>query len=200
MKTTLLKSFYLPAGLITLINGLWMVLLPLNWVTTVPFGIEASDPMVAHFISTTGAGFVLVGLSLLWCLRNLETCAAVHWQITIFFVLLSGNDLINPVHGDAAINQAIVCLLVFTPAVLLVLLGLPYDRFFSGAREQGTVKWFNATKGFGFITTATGEDVFVHYRSIRGNGRRALREGQQVEFRISDGEKGLQADDVSKLN
>jgi len=64
-------------------------------------------------------------------------------------------------------------------------------------REQGTVKWFNVTKGFGFITRDSGEDVFVHYRSVRGNGRRTLREGQRVLFQVVDGEKGLQAEDVS---
>lgn len=65
-------------------------------------------------------------------------------------------------------------------------------------REIGTVKWFNVSKGFGFITRSTGEDVFVHYRSIRGSGRRALNEGQKVRFKVSKGEKGLQAEDVSK--
>lgn len=64
-------------------------------------------------------------------------------------------------------------------------------------REQGTVKWFNVTKGFGFITRDSGEDVFVHYRSVQGNGRRTLREGQRVCFNVVEGEKGLQAEDVS---
>ncbi len=64
-------------------------------------------------------------------------------------------------------------------------------------REVGVVKWFNRSKGFGFITRDTGEDVFVHYRSIRGSGRRSLSDGQKVRFSVSRGEKGLQADDVS---
>jgi cold shock protein len=66
-----------------------------------------------------------------------------------------------------------------------------------GDREEGEVKWFNVTKGFGFITRDSGEDVFVHYRSVRGNGRRTLREGQRVMFAVVDGDKGLQAEDVS---
>ncbi len=67
-----------------------------------------------------------------------------------------------------------------------------------GAREQGVVKWFNYTKGFGFITRDSGDDIFVHFRSIRGEGegKRGLREGQRVEFSVSKGEKGFQADDV----
>jgi len=64
-------------------------------------------------------------------------------------------------------------------------------------REVGTVKWFNVNKGFGFITTDDGEDIFVHFRSIRGRGRRSLRQGQTVRFDISNGEKGRQADNVS---
>ena len=63
-------------------------------------------------------------------------------------------------------------------------------------RESGKVKWFNANKGFGFITREHGEDVFVHFRSIRGKGHRVLRDGQRVDFFVSDGEKGLQAEDV----
>ena len=63
--------------------------------------------------------------------------------------------------------------------------------------ESGSVKWFNVNKGFGFITTDAGEDVFVHFRSIRGHGRRSLRQGQLVRFDLSDGDKGKQADNVS---
>lgn len=69
----------------------------------------------------------------------------------------------------------------------------------SAPRERGQVKWFNASKGFGFITRDSGEDVFVHFRSIRGEGHRVLKDGQRVEFSVSDGDKGLQADDVSTL-
>ncbi len=64
-------------------------------------------------------------------------------------------------------------------------------------RERGEVKWFNMSKGYGFITRDNGEDVFVHFRSIQGTGRRGLSEGQQVEFTVSEGEKGPQADEVS---
>ena len=66
-------------------------------------------------------------------------------------------------------------------------------------REVGTVKWFNDAKGFGFIQRNTGADVFVHFRAIRGDGHRTLNEGQQVEFAVTEGQKGLQAEDVAKL-
>ena len=65
-----------------------------------------------------------------------------------------------------------------------------------GNREQGEVKWFNSTKGFGFITRDNGEDIFVHFRSIRGEGHRTLKDGERCDFVVTDGDKGLQADDV----
>lgn len=66
-------------------------------------------------------------------------------------------------------------------------------------KETGSVKWFSASKGFGFITRDNGEDIFVHFRSINGNGHRVLREGQRVEFAVAEGSKGLQAEDVVAL-
>jgi CspA family cold shock protein len=64
-------------------------------------------------------------------------------------------------------------------------------------REIGTVKWFNDTKGYGFIQREQGDDVFVHFSAIRGDGHRSLKEGQRVEFAVTQGQKGLQAEDVS---
>jgi cold shock protein len=66
-------------------------------------------------------------------------------------------------------------------------------------RKTGVVKWFNAKKGFGFIAQDGGEDIFVHYRNIRGDGYRALQEGDKVEFTLINGPKGLQADDVAVI-
>jgi len=69
-----------------------------------------------------------------------------------------------------------------------------------GAKETGSVKWFSASKGFGFITRHSGDDIFVHFRSILGKGHRILREGQRVEFTVTEGTKGLQAEDVSPMD
>ena len=63
-------------------------------------------------------------------------------------------------------------------------------------KEQGTVKWFNVGKGYGFIERAEGEDVFVHFNAIVGEGYRNLEEGQRVEFNVTQGQKGLQAENV----
>lgn len=64
--------------------------------------------------------------------------------------------------------------------------------------QKGTVKWFNGSKGYGFITKEDGEDVFVHYNSIVGEGYKTLDEGEQVQFEVEETPKGLQATNVSR--
>jgi len=66
-------------------------------------------------------------------------------------------------------------------------------------KEQGTVKWFNGSKGYGFIQRAEGEDVFVHFNAIVGDGFKNLEEGQRVEFTVAQGQKGLQAENVTVI-
>ena len=65
--------------------------------------------------------------------------------------------------------------------------------------STGTVKWFNESKGFGFISRENGPDVFVHFRAINGTGFRTLQEGQHVSFTVVQGQKGLQAEDVTPV-
>ncbi|HEX4273728.1 MAG TPA: cold-shock protein [Bryobacteraceae bacterium] len=66
-------------------------------------------------------------------------------------------------------------------------------------REKGTVKWFNAAKGFGFIQRESGEDVFVHFSAIQSSGYKSLDEGARVEFEVTTGPKGLQASNVEMI-
>ncbi|GIK42151.1 MAG: cold-shock protein [Chloroflexota bacterium] len=66
-------------------------------------------------------------------------------------------------------------------------------------RETGIVKWFNSSKGYGFIVRDQGSEIFVHYSAIRGTGHRSLTEGQRVEFAVAQGQKGPQAQDVRVL-
>ena len=72
-------------------------------------------------------------------------------------------------------------------------------RVRQAVKEQGTVKWFNASKGFGFIQRQTGEDVFVHFSAIAMDGYKTLNEGQAVEFEVKKGPKGLQAENVTGI-
>lgn len=111
--------------------------------------------------------------------------------------------------GLPAANLILALAIIFIPCMLSCLLVLNMAGASTGTaqayqdtsddddREDGTVKWFNVTKGFGFITRDQGDDVFVHFRSIRGTGHRSLSEGQRVKFDVVQSEKGLQAEDVS---
>jgi CspA family cold shock protein len=72
-------------------------------------------------------------------------------------------------------------------------------QFRKAAMEQGTVKWFNDAKGYGFISRQNGEDVFVHYSAITSNGFKSLQEGQAVQFTVVKGPKGWQAADVQPM-
>ena len=75
----------------------------------------------------------------------------------------------------------------------------PNSRLAAVSKEQGTVKWFNASKGYGFIQRQTGEDGFVHFSAIMMDGYKSLNEGQAVEFEVTKGPKGLQAENVTGL-
>lgn len=87
---------------------------------------------------------------------------------------------------------------ILIACVVTILLGGTSRRVIKigSGRESGTVKWFNAAKGFGFITRENGDDIFVHFRSIQGKGHRSLGEGQTVIFEVAESDKGLQAVDV----
>ena len=66
-------------------------------------------------------------------------------------------------------------------------------------KEQGTVKWFNTSKGYGFIGRESGDDVFVHFSAIQGEGYRSLKEGERVSFDVTKGPRGLQAENVERV-
>lgn len=108
----------------------------------------------------------------------------------------------TPAEGSAAQTGVLIGLVIWVLLYLQTILGPLTLHLWttrsvpSGPREEGTVKWFNATKGFGFITGDDGEDIFVHYRSIRGRNRYLLREGMVVSYVLGESGKGPQAEDV----
>lgn len=125
-------------------------------------------------------------------------------------VVISGSDatgalskLMTLLGTGAGIASYILGLVLFL--AVYVIAGSSADESddddYSGqaGAEEGVVKWFNVNKGFGFITRDQGDDIFVHFRSIRGKGRRSLRQGQRVRFDVSEGDKGLQADNVTVI-
>ena len=98
--------------------------------------------------------------------------------------------------AGVVIAIVILVLLYAMGALQSVIANRRFESIPLGPREEGTVKWFNSTKGFGFITREDGEDVFVHYRSIRGQNRYLLREGVIVSYVLGRSGKGPQAEDV----
>ncbi|MEX1058314.1 MAG: cold-shock protein [Natronospirillum sp.] len=111
---------------------------------------------------------------------------AAYWQGTPFGTVLAAD------HFWLILASTWLVILL----VQLVIYWLPLEAAID-TREEGVVKWFNGAKGFGFITRENDEDVFVHFRSIRGRGHRTLHEGQHVKFGVVESAKGLQAEDVS---
>jgi CspA family cold shock protein len=131
-------------------------------------------------------------------LQNLVSALLV---LSVVLQTLTLFDLLRPIGDQPAV------LLSLVPAVLAVLLHLAVSFYKSSPssasqnydmtnRDTGTVKWFNTSKGFGFISRDSGDDIFVHFRAIRGEGHRVLVEGQRVEFSVMNRDKGLQAEDV----
>ena len=103
---------------------------------------------------------------------------------------------------EAGVLIAIVIVVVLFAqgALQSVIANRRFEPVPTGPREEGTVKWFNSTKGFGFITREDGDDVFVHYRSIRGRNRYLLSEGATVNYVLGRSGKGPQAEDVDLVD
>lgn len=121
----------------------------------------------------------------------------------VFFGLGQTSSAIQP-FVFTEVHYALVAIIIFIATVVSVPLSSRTKEYINGVeytdekdkRESGAVKWFNISKGFGFITRENGEDIFVHFRSIKGKGHRSLSEGQNVKFEVVNGEKGLQAENV----
>ena len=96
-------------------------------------------------------------------------------------------------HGGLTLSTEI---LVYVVVAFAAIYATGTTQTTSSARETGTVKWFNSRKGYGFITREQGEDIFVHFRNIEGDGRKSFRDGEKVTFIVVNGDKGPQADKV----
>ncbi|MDR7055126.1 CspA family cold shock protein [Pseudomonas koreensis] len=124
--------------------------------------------------------------------------------LLVLTVVLQTLTLIAPMPVIAGQPTVLFSLVIALVAVLLHLAISFYKSSPAAApttydmsnRDTGTVKWFNTSKGFGFISRDSGDDIFVHFRAIRGEGHRVLVEGQRVEFSVMNRDKGLQAEDV----
>jgi len=206
-KKQLLIAMYVALSLGYALTGLVMLLAPTAGLAVFPFSFlpvgGSGGPIILYFVRVLGLVDLALAPLFFWCARNLKKRKIVHGALSIYvlgLLLLDVLQMLKSASLPAGNFWAPLALLVMLPAILMALAALPpLPARVKGPREQGLVKWFNATKGFGFVTRAQGDDVFVHYRSIRGEGHRTLREGQQVEFVVVKGDKGLQAEDVQPL-
>lgn len=182
-----------------LVNGLWLLLDPEGWNSTLRMQFEDfgdGDNVPLYMLRKTGVTYLCASLAFAWCLFSPSVRARVHPVLTMFFMLIAGVHGAELLNTDTPAHRWVTDFpLVFLPPAFLLLMLLPLPDF--SQRERGKVKWFDAKKGFGFIVRDSGDEIFVHYRSIRGRGHRALKDGQPVRFRAVTGEKGLQAEDVS---
>ena len=135
-------------------------------------------------------------------IKNIITSILVGAITYVVISLLRDQSLIP--QNTAAYTELTVLIVAIFAACLIASLGgnnstssSSSDESTSGDFESGTVKWFNVKKGYGFITRDRGDDVFVHYRNIEGDGRRSVRDGERVSFIVVNGDKGLQAEEVT---
>ncbi|WP_304996302.1 cold-shock protein [Salinispirillum sp. LH 10-3-1] len=129
---------------------------------------------------------IIVGLVISFLAAIAATLVVVFWQ---------GNP-VSLAFSQDGFWASVASVWALMALVLMIMEFLPLEAR-EDLREEGVVKWFNGAKGFGFITRDNDEDVFVHFRSIRGRGHRTLHEGQRVKFGVVESAKGLQAEDVS---
>lgn len=193
------RVIYALFAIACLANGLWLLVDPTSWNSVLrmqleDFGDGYNVPL--YMLRKTGVTYLCISLAFAWCLFSPSVRARVHPVLTLFFVLIAGVHAAEIAGTGAPAHRWVTDFpLVFLPPVLLLLMLVPLPDF--SQRERGKVKWFDTKKGFGFIVRDNGEEIFVHYRSIRGRGHRALKDGQPVRFRVATGDKGLQAEDVS---
>lgn len=192
---------YSALGLGFALNGLFMLVLPSLWLKLFPLAFV--EPAANAEFAVRLLGTIDIGMAPLffWCARNLKRCRTVRLSLSIMATGSAAVAIFSMAAGNAPLMSLLPSIILFAlPALILLALSLPARTIrVKGPREQGEVKWFNANKGFGFITRDMGEDIFVHYRAIRGEGHRTLREGQRVDFYLKRGDKGLQADDVQMI-
>lgn len=191
------RAIYLVFALACIGNGIWLLVDPLGWNSLLRMHVEdfGEGDALLHLLRKTGVTYLCVSLAFLWCMVDAAVRTRVHPVLTLFFLLIAGVHAADIVATQAPGQRWLTDFpFIFLPPLVLLLMMIRLPDLTQ--RERGHVKWFDSKKGFGFIVRDGGEEIFVHYRSIRGNGHRVLKDGQPVRFRVVSGEKGLQAEDV----
>lgn len=206
-RETVFRAIYLAFGIVCLGNGLWLLVDPPGWNDMLRMLAEdyGNGTLNPHMMRKLGVAYLCISLAFFWCLVNERVRPRLHAGLTLYFVLSAGVNIADILESNAPSHRWVTdAPFIFLPPLLLLAMMIPplprRLRAPASGRERGKVKWFDSKKGFGFIVRGNGEELFVHYRSIEGKGHRSLREGQQVEYRLGQGAKGPQAEEVSPLN
>jgi CspA family cold shock protein len=206
------RSTYALLGVGSLAVGIWLIAEPSAAGTALHLQANENSGAQEPLLRRLGAGYAGAALALAWCVLAAPVRSRLHLGLLLFFGLLASLQIAELLAAGLppAAWFAVAPFALLPPLLLLVmLLPLPAmpampSRSSGGSAgptagmESGTVKWFDGRKGFGFITRANGDELFVHYRSVseEHGGSKALRDGQTVHFRVGQGKKGPQAENV----
>ncbi|WP_281502096.1 cold shock domain-containing protein [Alcanivorax sp. S6407] len=191
-----LTAFYAVATLLLAIPGAWLLFAPEMAIVTIHENLAFVQISNVHS-QQTGLGLLLAAAVNLVCLRGSNERIALH--VAVFFYLAG----LVASHGSRVFGDQ---WWMWIPTVLYVLPLIPFGKLApanlplplpgGNGQQRGEVKWFNPNKGFGFILTDKGEELFVHFKAVQNGGRRSLRTGTKVRFDTRMSDRGEQADNV----
>lgn len=191
-----LTAFYVIAALLLAVPGAWLLFAPEMALISIHDNLAEVEISNVHS-QQTGLGMLLAAAINLVCLLGGRQRLALHAIVTGYLAGLVAS------HGDVAFGlrwwmwlPVLVYLLPLIPFSRLLPSNLPLPSVGGSGQQRGEVKWFNPNKGFGFILTDNGEELFVHFKAVQNGGRRSLRTGTKVRFDTRMSDRGEQADNV----
>ena len=191
-----LMFFYLVFAFFLALLGAWLLVDPNSLLGQLHLTREfiAGSQMLSQ---QTGLGFLLAAGINLFCMARADARRALHMLVLLYMVG------VVMTHGNVAFGSGawlwVPVIIYAIPLISILGVKLPKisaPSILKSGEEVGEVKWFNPTKGFGFLLGSDGREVFVHFRAVQNGGRRSLRQGQTVRFTTRDSERGEQADTV----
>lgn len=182
--TRVQAAFYIAAALLLAVPGIWLMLDPESLISQLHG--ESTTGISPLMGRQSGLGLLLASAGNILCLFLARTRVLVHGVILVYLIAMVAS------HGPHAFSSAawlwLVVLAYAVPVIPVPHIGI--------GEVKGEVKWFNPNKGFGFIITDDGREIFVHFKAVRNGGRRSLKNGARVRFRVRETDRGEQADRV----
>lgn len=183
-----LTVFYVIVAILLALPGAWLLFAPDMAIVTIRNNVAMVELSSTHS-QQTGLGLLLAAAVNVVCLMGGAQRQALH--VAVFFFLAG----LVASHGSPAFGQAAW---LWIPVLVYLVPLIPFSKFkpVRDGKQSGEVKWFNPNKGFGFILTDNGDEIFVHFKALENGGRRSLRTGTQVRFHTRMSDRGEQADQV----